>query len=244
MSRLLVVDDEREYVTPYIEKLGARYAVDYCQSAEESVRMITGTDHYDALVLDNQMPPPEGVPASRTNFGQDTGLWILKEVEASIRVHSTSVVILTNRDLRNVRSSVEKLGFAEGAIEVLSKKTTPYEQLPDIVETLLPRVIRTNATVLRRWDDDSVALAVRDPRVGWFEFDIPASAVDRRRQVGDQLPVAIKVDRNGDVMSYHIRPDAIIASPETQRFGDQLTANIPKPPADLRDSAAVQTGAV
>ena len=239
MNRLLFVDDEREYVVDYVDKLSDKFAVDFCQTAEETIQKIMESHPYDAVVLDNQMPAPEGLPPSVTNGGQDTGIYILEKTKQRILSHSTPVVILTNRNPSSVRSSVQKLGLSEDEIQILRKKDTPYDKLPELVHRLLPRYIRSEATLLRHWDQNSVAVAVSDERVGWLEFDIPTFALRGSFQVGDHLPVGLKVDPQGNVISYQISEDARFSPRSRESFGDRLTAEIPKAPATLDDTEAM-----
>lgn len=240
MDRILFVDDELVYVADYIEALRTKkFRVDFCETAEESVRRMIDNEPYDLVVLDDQMPPPVGLSPSATNWGRDTGLWALGQAKERILSQATPVVILTNRKLEDVRSAVQKRGLPEVEMKILSKPDTPYEKLPEEIYRLLPRFTHCEATLLRYWDEQSAAVAVKDEHVGWLEFDVPARALPEGIQVGNRLPVGLKIDRHGDVLSYQIRADAGFLPQSGESVGEKLTADIPKPPATLDDPEAM-----
>jgi len=139
MEKILFIDDEPEYIDPYLDELEKTFRVVFCQSAMESIQWIRQDDTFRAVVLDIQMPAPKDLSPSSTNNGVDTGLWVLREVYNIIVERPLPVIILTNRRSDAVEVSVHKMGFPEQMIEIHQKINTSNKKLPRLVDAILHR---------------------------------------------------------------------------------------------------------
>jgi CheY-like chemotaxis protein len=139
MEQILFIDDEAFFSTRYIEELEKNYRVAFCESAIEAIRLIREIDEFRAIILDIQMPPPQGISPQVTNDGVDTGLWLLKEVREIIIQRPLPVVILTNRIPHIVENGVIRLVFPEQLIEVRQKTDTTTKKLVERVGVMTLR---------------------------------------------------------------------------------------------------------
>jgi CheY-like chemotaxis protein len=239
MDTILFVDDEPEYVADYVEELKKSYHVDFCRTAQESVQKIRENNDYQALVLDVQMPAPEGLSPAATSNGVDTGLWVLREVQETIVKNSLPVILLTNRNPDIVKSGIQKLGLPDKGIEIRPKVYTSYEKLSKLLDGMLIQLISSEATVARIWPDKSAALSVTSDSIGWLEFDISEKALPKGACVGDRFQVMLKLDRHNNVVSYQIPADCEIVFRSADSFGAQLSKGIPNLPENLNDPVAM-----
>jgi DNA-binding NtrC family response regulator len=103
--RVLIVDDEEEFVRHLAERLSLRdYEVDFCLSGQEAVKKIERLN-FDVVVLDVAMPGMDGIETLR-NF---------KEIKPL-----TEVIMLTGH--ATVESAIE--GMKLGAFDYLLKPTS------------------------------------------------------------------------------------------------------------------------
>jgi hypothetical protein len=104
--------------------------------------------------------------------------------------------------------------------------------------------VRKNVTcegcLIRQSADGSAAVYVRNSDIGWLEFDIAGGALPQGVKPGDRFEVLLKLDGENNVVSYQIPAHAKIIPGAEESFGEMLTRDIPKPPSDWEDVAAVK----
>ena len=143
MDSIFFIDDEAFFARRYIEELKGNFKVSFCDSAIEAIDQIRGADEFRALVLDIQMPPPQGHSLQITNDGLDTGLWLLQEIREIVIARPLPVAILTNRLPQVIEAAVKKMSFPDQLIEVHHKTDTDAAALAMRLDILTRRWPRT-----------------------------------------------------------------------------------------------------
>jgi len=119
-GRILVADDE-----PHIRRIlktvleSGSFEVDTRPDGTAALEAVTGTEHYDLILLDIMMPGA-------------TGLEVLKQIRGIERLKSTPVVILTAKGQDADRQAALSLG----ANDFLTKPFSPKKLLARITEIL------------------------------------------------------------------------------------------------------------
>ena len=119
-GRILVVDDE-----PHIRRIlktvleSGSFEVDTRPDGTTALEAVTGTEHYDLILLDIMMPGA-------------TGLEVLEQIRGIERLKSTPVVILTAKGQDADRQAALSLG----ANDFLTKPFSPKKLLARITEIL------------------------------------------------------------------------------------------------------------
>lgn len=117
-ERILLVDDEKDFVETLAERMRARdMDVSTSTSAKEALKKVD-TDSYDAIVLDLMMPEMDGLEA----------LKIIKERDPKIQV-----ILLTGK--ATVKAGVEAIKL--GALDLLEK--------PADIKTLTEKIKQARA---------------------------------------------------------------------------------------------------
>ena len=119
-GRILVADDE-----PHIRRIlktvleSGSFEVDTRPDGTAALEAVTGTEHYDLILLDIMMPGA-------------TGLEVLEQIRGIERLKSTPVVILTAKGQDADRQAALSLG----ANDFLTKPFSPKKLLARITEIL------------------------------------------------------------------------------------------------------------
>jgi CheY-like chemotaxis protein len=119
-GRILVADDE-----PHIRRIlktvleSGPFEVDTRPDGTAALEAVTGTEHYDLILLDIMMPGA-------------TGLEVLEQIRGIERLKSTPVVILTAKGQDADRQAALSLG----ANDFLTKPFSPKKLLARITEIL------------------------------------------------------------------------------------------------------------
>ncbi len=119
-GRILVADDE-----PHIRRIlktvleSGSFEVDTRPDGTAALEAVTGTEHYDLILLDIMMPGA-------------TGLEVLEQIRGIERLKSTPVVILTAKGQDADRQAALSLG----ANDFLTKPFSPKKLLARIKEIL------------------------------------------------------------------------------------------------------------
>ena len=119
-GRILVADDE-----PHIRRIlktvleSGSFEVDTRPDGTAALEAVTGTEHYDLILLDIMMPGA-------------TGLEVLEQIRGIERLKSTPVVILTAKGQDADRQAALSLG----ANDFLIKPFSPKKLLARITEIL------------------------------------------------------------------------------------------------------------
>ncbi len=140
-DEVLFIDDEKFYARPYVEALEENgFIVHSCFRAEDAAKFLQQNPQIGCIVLDIMMPTPPGVPASETNQGLDTGLYLLSKFADDVTSKRYPVLILTNRNPEAVEQGLGRLGLPEFLVEIRRKIETPAFYLPQALQALLARV--------------------------------------------------------------------------------------------------------
>lgn len=138
-QKIAFVDDDNFYAAAWIETLRERFVVDHYDKAEVARRAIPGTPSIKCIILDVMMPTPSEVPADETSNGNETGLWLLKELRGFVRESNIPVIVLTNRVIEAVREKIDGMRFPEELISVHFKLETPRRRLVELVRDKITR---------------------------------------------------------------------------------------------------------
>ena len=122
---ILFIDDEPRYAIYYLENLKERFRVETTDNAESALRILKTNRNIEALILDVMMPSPKGVPDDLTAAGVETGLWLLQEIKDNGQRWPIPVMILTHRNLEEVRAGLIERGIREQNVDVRAKLETP-----------------------------------------------------------------------------------------------------------------------
>ncbi|MCG3129731.1 MAG: hypothetical protein FLDDKLPJ_00466 [Phycisphaerae bacterium] len=136
-KRILFIDDEQFFATKYIEHLERLFEVTYCETVLEAFEILSRQDtRYDGVVLDVMMPSPKGMEGPTAN-GLDTGLWFLDKCRAELGTWPIPVMVLTNRNPKDIRDAVSARKFNPQKVDVRHKLETPAFAFPDILGKFL-----------------------------------------------------------------------------------------------------------
>jgi CheY-like chemotaxis protein len=140
MKRLvLFVDDDRYYAYSWIEVLRSDFNVEHRRDPLSALLRAQTLPEIDCIVLDVMMPTPEGVGASETADGFETGLWFLEKLVIRIKDLPIPVIVLTNRELNLIQARIDNLRFQKGLVEVRRKLDVGTDMLKQIVHDLVSR---------------------------------------------------------------------------------------------------------
>lgn len=178
---VVFVDDDQFYSIPWIEELAGSFDVRYEQDAAEAVSVIAGIKTQIALVLDVMMPPPEGVPASETEDGQTTGIWVLRSTLNALQQYNCPVILLTNVELAKVKSYVSSLGENGLHIDIFPKKSAMPGKLLARVKAMAnaaqaSQLASQDEVVVKDYSKRRTVIAIDDV-VAWTEDYESALAV-------------------------------------------------------------------
>lgn len=131
--KILMVDDEPLFIKPYFEMLEQNgHKVVYCKEAIGALKVLTGPEQFDVIILDVMMPSFEDTDQN-AETGFDTGIRLLEHLRDAESTKKTPVIILTNRLATDVSLRVAHLS---PPITVLNKVSTPPAHLLFVVSTI------------------------------------------------------------------------------------------------------------
>lgn len=132
-AKVLFVDDDRYFTERYVRQLEHHFDVTRIQYAGNVFEVLDSHSDFQLIILDVMMPTPDGIAASATAEGRDTGLWLLSELRAYIRKHRVPVILYTNRsDTDVIRDSVARMNLLDDQCRICNKRSTPALELSQV----------------------------------------------------------------------------------------------------------------
>lgn len=136
--KLLFVDDDRYFTDRYVSHLSKSFSVRQVQYASDVLAAIESDSDIRLLILDIMMPTPDGVAASATDDGMDTGLWLVQEARQLIAEKHLPVLLYTNRkDIDVIKERLESIGVPSELTRVCVKRRVGASDLPDVATKFL-----------------------------------------------------------------------------------------------------------
>lgn len=157
LVRILFVDDDVFFAKGYLDELDKSYIPEIARTVYDAEREVNGPDIYACVILDVMMPIPEWwsddeKEASNNvmiwpdsdvldaQHGLKTGIILLRRYRQVFIERNLPVIVLTNRQKREIESEISMLGFPPGLIEVRHKLETPSFVLPNLVRDIIHRI--------------------------------------------------------------------------------------------------------
>ena len=135
---IIFVDDEPYHAQFYLKELGNAFGarnIAFLETLDEAqVQLDKHAPKVRALILDIMMPPRQGWDPSETEGGLASGVKFMEENAELLKKHGIPVIVLTNRDVNKILSSLELLRDRLHAVSVNQKTQTPAWHLPAIVQ--------------------------------------------------------------------------------------------------------------
>lgn len=134
-KRILMVDDQLDYIQPYAEALEDEdFDVTLISQVDSALEMLR-EGGFDVIILDMLMPPSEGVHEDFEDLDlRKSGGWVLSQIREDERLRDVPIIFITAvRDTR-VREWVEETERAyTGRDPVILTKPVTLTQLIKIV---------------------------------------------------------------------------------------------------------------
>ena len=139
-NHILFVDDELFYSRRYIEQLQrSAYEVTFCEDAGTALRLIEGDANMSLIILDIMMPTPAEATPEEVDHGYSTGLWLLARARDRLLQRRIPTLILTNRELSQVKERVSTMNFPPHLLQIRQKIDLPAKRLVSQVTEMLSR---------------------------------------------------------------------------------------------------------
>lgn len=142
LKRILMVDDELEYIKPYIETLQDEgYVVSGISNVDEALGLLEKNQDFDLITLDMLMPPSKTL---EENFAEldlrNTGVWLHQMIREKLALQHIPIIFITAvRDIM-LRDRVREIEhkYAKREVIFLTKPLSIIE-LVETVERVLAK---------------------------------------------------------------------------------------------------------
>lgn len=133
MTKILFVDDEKRWVTPYMDELRSLgFDVHYEATVDGAMGFLSNNgDQISLLILDIMMPHGKILRPEATQDGLRTGVHFYEQVRE--RMPDLPVIILTNVSDEDVRKTFERQAHC---LFIRKPECLPYELLEKVVSVL------------------------------------------------------------------------------------------------------------
>lgn len=137
-SKILVVDDEPEWYSIFLEPLAEAFQVEFKDSADDAILYMQSHNDIKGFVVDIMMPPPKG-----TNFGVyeslETGVFLIERFRDYIINNSCPVIVVTNRDSDSIHKRLLDVNLPYNLLMVRSK--SDFSKRPILLAILMKQLI-------------------------------------------------------------------------------------------------------
>lgn len=149
MYKILVLEDEGPLVKNYIEQLERhRFDVFHSLDAKQSVKLVLD-GRMDGVVVDLQLPVPEGLSAHEVENGDKTGLWFLDQIRHRMVGHPPMAVFVLTNNLAKHKARLEDFKVAQ---PILPRFLLEYATKAECGARALPARLKAQIATFRGLD--------------------------------------------------------------------------------------------
>lgn len=146
MKKILFIDDEPFYCKQYYRCLQqhfvSRFTLHLLDRADEGLEFIKSNGDVVLVILDIMMPSPPQVDEELTDYGKNTGIWLLDVIREIAVKKNLKLFLLSNRGIDDIQREVKRIAFPIELIRIGHKPHIPASDLPIRIQAFLDQPIK------------------------------------------------------------------------------------------------------